>query len=63
MVAASKNELNVMMVMPFVIMLTMRGLGNNMVGNSMVNIIAKITALLLFIAAYFVGQKMVDIKL
>lgn len=63
MVAASKNELNIMMVMPFIIMLTMRGLGDNMTGNSMTNIVIKVIVLGIFVAAYVVGVKLVDIKL
>ena len=63
MVAASKNELNIMMVMPFIIMLTMRGLGDSMTGNSIVNIIVKFVALGIFVAAYVVGIRLVNIKL
>lgn len=63
MVAASKNELNVMMVMPFIIMLSMRGLGENMTGNSMTNLIVKFVALGIFVGAYKIGDKMVSIKL
>lgn len=63
MVAASRNELNIMMVMPFLIMLTMRGLGDSMTGNSLTNIIVKVAALGIFAGAYVLGIKMVDIKL
>lgn len=63
MVAASKNELNIMMVMPFIIMLTMRGLGDSMTGNSLTNIIVKFVALGIFVGAYVIGSKMVEIKL
>lgn len=63
MVAASKNELNIMMVMPFIIMLTMRGLGDSMTGNSLVNIVVKVIALGIFAGAYVIGSKMVEIKL
>jgi tight adherence protein B len=63
MVAASKNELNIMMVMPFIIMLSMRGLGDSMTGNSFMNIIVKCFALGIFVGAYIIGCKLVDIKL
>lgn len=63
MVAASKNELNIMMVMPFIIMLTMRGLGDSMTGNSLTNLVIKTVVLGIFAAAYVVGVKLVDIKL
>ncbi|MDO5346697.1 MAG: kinase [Lachnospiraceae bacterium] len=63
MVAASKNELNIMMVMPFIIMLTMRGMGDSMTGNSLVNVIVKFAALGMFLGAYALGNKLVEIKL
>lgn len=63
MVAASRNELNIMMVMPFIIMFTMRGLGDNMTDNSIVNLGVKFTALAIFAGAYVLGLKLVDIKL
>lgn len=63
MVAASKNELNIMMVMPFIIMLAMRGLGDSMTGNSLLNIVVKFVALGIFAAAYSIGIKMIEIKL
>lgn len=63
MVAASKNELNIMMVMPFVIMFVMRGMGDSMTGNSLVNIIVKIVALGLFAGAYLLGKKLIDIRI
>ena len=63
MVASAKNELNIMMVFPFVIMLCMRGLGDNMTDNSLTNLIVKCVALVIFIAAYLLGRKMTDIKL
>ena len=63
MVAASRNELNIMMVMPLVIMMSMRGLGDTMTGNGLVNILVKITAIGIFIGAYVLGSKMIEIKL
>lgn len=63
MVAAGKNDLNIMMVLPLVIMLAMRGLGDSMTGNSLMNIIVKIVVLGIFAAAYMFGLKIVEIKL
>lgn len=63
MVSAGKNDLNIMMVLPFIIMLAMRGLGESMTGNGLVNIIVKIVVLGIFAAAYMLGLKMVEIKL
>ena len=63
MVEASRNELNIMMVMPLLIMFTMRGLGDSMTGNSVMNVIVKLIALGIFAGAYALGSKLVDIKL
>lgn len=63
MVAASRNDLNIMMVLPFIIMLAMRGLGDNMTGNSLINVIVKLVVLGIFAAAYMLGIKIVEIKL
>lgn len=63
MVAASKNELNIMMVMPLIIMLSMRGFGESMTGNSIGNILVKLIALAIFWAAYMLGKRMIEIKL
>lgn len=63
MVAAAKNELNIMMVMPLIIMMSMRGFGDTMTGNSFMNIAVKLIALAIFVAAYWLGNKLVDIKL
>ena len=52
-----------MMVMPFIIMFTMRGLGDNMTDNSLTNLVVKFTALAIFAGAYVLGLKLVDIKL
>lgn len=65
MIAGAKNELNIMMVMPFIIMLSMRGLGSTATGASafLINLIAKLAALAIFAAAYVIGSKLVDIKM
>jgi len=63
MVAASKNELNIMMVMPLIIMISMRGFGDTMTGNGIANVAVKMVALGIFAFAYVVGAKMVAIKL
>lgn len=63
MVAASKNELNIMMIMPFIIMFSLRGMGDSMTGNSPLNIAVKLGALVVFAGAYVIGLKLVDIKI
>lgn len=65
MIAGAKNELNIMLLMPFLIMIAMRGLGSTQIGEgaNLVNLIAKFVALGFFAAAYFVGVKLVDIHM
>ena len=63
MIAGSQNELNVMMCMPLVIMIAMKGLGTTSSGMAGIyNFIAKLVALGIFGAAYVIGRKIVDIK-
>ncbi len=63
MVAASKNELNIMMIMPFIIMFSLRSMGDTMTGNSLLNIAVKLGALVVFAGAYVIGLRLVDIKI
>lgn len=64
LLAGNKNQLNIMMVMPLIIMLCLSGMGTmSAVTNNPVNVIVKIGVLILFAAAYLMGRKIVDIKL
>lgn len=65
MISGAKNELNIMMVMPFLIMLAMRGLGSTSTGGAAIlaNLLAKIVALIIFAVAYVIGSKLVDIRM
>lgn len=64
MLAGNKNELNIMMVMPIVIVLSLSSLGTmTIVSNSMVNVIVKIVCIAIFALAYAIGKKIVDIKI
>ena len=62
MVASGKNDMNIMMVMPLFIMLSLRGLSST-AGSNPVYILAKFGVLGLFGFAYWLGMKMTDIKL
>ena len=44
-------------------MLSMRGFGESMTGNSLANIVIKLAALAIFAAAYVIGKRMIEIKL
>lgn len=62
--SGSKNELNLMIVMPFIIVLALRFMGGGTItSNSPQNILIKLLCLAMFIGAYVVGRKMTDIKI
>ena len=65
LLAGNKNELNIMMIMPLIIMVSMEGMGGDMTitGNSALNIFIKLLALGMFAAAYAFGKKITDIKI
>lgn len=62
-VASNKNEINIMCVMPFVIISMMGMLGEDSItSNTPVNVIVKLIAIVMFVAAYQLGRKITDIK-
>lgn len=64
LLTANKNELNIMMAMPFIIMLMLNGMGDmSIVSNTPLNVAVKCGALILFAIAYLIGKKIVDIRL
>lgn len=65
LLSGNKNELNIMMVMPLIIIVSVEGLGSDMTitGNSLLNIIIKVIALAMFGAAYILGRRITDIKI
>lgn len=64
LLTANKNELNVMLIMPFVIMLALNGMGDmTIIKNTPINIITKIICIGIFAGAYLFGRKIVNIKL
>lgn len=64
LLTANKNDLNIMIIMPVLIMLMLNGMGNmSIVQNNPLNVCVKIGALALFGAAYYMGRKIVDIKI
>ncbi len=65
MMAGNKNELNVMMIMPLIIIVSLGGLGTGMtaVDNNLINVIIKVIALGMFALAYYLGKKITSIKI
>ena len=64
MLTEKENELNIMMVMPLVIMITLSGMGTmSAVANTPLTVIVKIFAIALFAGAYMMGRKIVSIRI
>ncbi len=64
MLTEKENELNIMMVMPLIIMVTLSGIGTmSAVINTPFTVIVKIVAIGLFAAAYMMGRKIINIRI
>lgn len=64
MVSGQKTEQNVMTLMPIVFVFIMKNMGGNLIDlSSVIGIISMTAAIVMFIIAYFVGKKILDIKL
>ena len=65
LLTANKNDLNIMILMPVVLYADMLGgMGDmSIVQNTPVNVVIKLTALALFGGAYYMGRKIVDIRI
>lgn len=64
LLTANKNDLNIMILMPVVLMLMLGGMGDmSIVQNTPVNVVIKLIALALFGGAYYMGRKIVDIRI
>lgn len=63
MLSGAKNELNIMMVMPVIIVVMLKGLGTSMAGsNTPATVMVKILCIGIFAIAYAMGRKITDIK-
>ena len=62
-VAEKKTELYIMILMPFIIILALKGLGDSTFSALVpINMITRIFVLIIIIIAYFIGKKITDIK-
>ena len=53
-----------MILMPLIIMVTLSGMGSmSIVQNTPLNVLTKVIALTLFGTAYYIGRKIIDIKI
>jgi tight adherence protein B len=61
--SGGKNELNILIAMPVVIVLLMSSdSAMSIAGNTPVNVLVKCICLLIFVAAYVVGRRIINIK-
>lgn len=64
MVAGQKNEQNIMLVMPIAFIVLMKSMGGDLIDlQSPVGILSVSASIVIFVAAYFVSKKILDIKL
>ena len=64
MVAGQKNEMNIMLVMPALFIIVMKSMGGGLIDlSSVIGVLSVTGALLIFIAAYFAGKWITNIKL
>lgn len=65
MLQGNKNELNIMILAPLVVVPFLGGLGGEttITGNTPMNVIVKIICIGIFAGAYLMGKKMIDIKI
>lgn len=64
MISGSKNELNIMMVMPVIVVVMLKGMGSTMAGsNTAATVLVKMLCIGIFALAYVMGRKIIDIKI
>lgn len=64
MVSGQKNEQNIMMVMPVIFVLVLKMMGGGLLDlKSPVGIISVTIAIVIFVLAYFVSRKILNIRL
>lgn len=64
MVAGQKNEQNIMLVMPVIFIVVMKSMGGDLIDlKSPIGIISVTIAIVIFVLAYFISKKILNIKL
>lgn len=64
MVAGQKNEMNIMLVMPLLFIVVMKSMGGGLIDLSTpIGVLSVTISLVIFVAAYFAGQWITNIKL
>lgn len=63
-ISGSKNELNIMMIMPVIVVIMLKGMGTSMAGAATaLGAVVKIVCLGIFASAYVLGRKIIAIKI
>ena len=60
--AGPRNELNIMALMPFVILASLRSMSGDFLPDDGISMGTNIVALAIFVISYWMGRKMVQIK-
>lgn len=61
-ISGKKNELNIMMFLPLIVVNQTKSLQEGSAGNEMFNFFIKLLAFAIFVGAYFIGRKMMKIE-
>lgn len=62
LISGKKNELNIMMVLPLIVVSQTKSMQASASGNLAFTFLIKMIALAMFVVAYIIGRKMMDIK-
>lgn len=61
--AANKNDINIMSIMPFLVVAMMGAMGQDQItANTPINVVVKLLAMGMFVLAYYIGLKITNIK-
>ncbi len=61
-ISGKKNELNIMMILPLIVVNQVKGMQGNTASDLAINFMIKLAAFCIFGLAYVIGRKMMDIK-
>lgn len=62
LISGKKNELNIMVLLPLIVVSQVNAMTAETGGFDMITFIVKIVAIAMFVFAYFIGQKIMDIR-
>lgn len=62
LISGKKNELNIMMVLPLIVVSQTKSMQGDASGDIIFSFLVKMAALVMFVIAYIVGRKMMDIR-